>query len=218
MATKEQYLNALLNAKNNAIQNNSVLVNPSNTTTQLSPTSEQEILPQTANQNSEAKWYEKVFGFIDDVAREFGSGFVRGWEGIGDFILTGVSAIGEATGNDMSELNDYIKLDLGGLAGQWTQSYMNFTPWGIVKNIKNYGDSEYWNNFAQDTVANLDLAFGGLGGHNQSDIDKVIENNRKYAINNASTLTDMGESGEFIGGVAGSIDTFIYELYSWGYC
>lgn len=205
MATKEQYLNALLNAKNNAIQNNSVLVNPSNTTTQLSPTSEQEILPQTANQNSEAKWYEKVFGFIDDVAREFGSGFVRGWEGIGDFILTGVSAIGEATGNDMSELNDYIKLDLGGLAGQWTQSYMNFTPWGIVKNIKNYGDSEYWNNFAQDTIANLDLAFGGLGGHNQSDIDKVIENNRKYAINNASTLTDMGETGEFIGGVAGSI-------------
>lgn len=205
MATKEQYLNALLNAKNNAIQNNSVLVNPSNTTTQLSPTSEQEILPQTENQNSEAKWYEKVFGFIDDVAREFGSGFVRGWEGIGDFILTGVSAIGEATGNDMSELNDYIKLDLGGLAGQWTQSYMNFTPWGIVKNIKNYGDSEYWNNFAQDTVANLDLAFGGLGGHNQSDIDKVIENNRKYAINNASTLTDMGETGEFIGGVAGSI-------------
>ena len=63
MATKEQYLNALLNAKNNAIQNNSVLVNPSNTTTQLSSTSEQEILPQTANQNSEAKWYEKVFGF-----------------------------------------------------------------------------------------------------------------------------------------------------------
>lgn len=212
MATKEQYLNALLNAKNNAIQNNSVLVNPSNTTTQLSSTSEQEILPQTANQNSEAKWYEKVFGFIDDVAREFGSGFVRGWEGIGDFILTGVSAIGEATGNDMSELNDYIKLDLGGLAGQWTQSYMNFTPWGIVKNIKNYGDSEYWNNFAQDTIANLDLAFGGLGGHNQSDIDKVIENNRKYAINNASTLTDMGETGEFIGGVAGSIGQLLPSI------
>ena len=138
MANKEQYLNALLNAKNNAIQTNGVLVNPNNTSTQVGNVEQGTIQQANVNANSQSAWYEKVFGFIDDVAREFGSGFVRGWEGMGDFVLTGVSAIGEAMGQDMTKLNDYIKLDLGGLAGNWTQSYMNFTPWGIFNNIKNF--------------------------------------------------------------------------------
>lgn len=212
MANKEQYLNALLNAKNNAIQTNGVLVNPNNTSTQVGNVEQGTVQPTNVNANSQSAWYEKVFGFIDDVAREFGSGFVRGWEGMGDFVLTGVSAIGEAMGQDMTKLNDYIKLDLGGLAGNWTQSYMNFTPWGIFNNIKNYSDSEYWSNMGQDTIANLDMAFGGFGGHNQEDINKIIENNQKYAINNASTLTDMGKSGEFIGGIAGSIGQMLPSI------
>lgn len=212
MPNKADYLLALANAKQNAIQSNGVLVNPNNASTQVGVMEDTSSQPMNTSANRQGAWYDKVFGFIDDVAREFGSGFVRGWEGMGDFVLTGVSAIGEAMGNDMSDLNDFIKLDLGGLAGNWTQAYMNFTPWGIANNIKNYGDSEYWKNFGQDTIANLDMAFGGFGGHGQEDIDKIMEHNRQYAINKGSTLTDMGKSGEFIGGIAGSIGQMLPSI------
>ena len=112
--------------------------------------------PEQASKRSD--FLGKTFGAIDEIAFQFGSGYVNGWEGGLDL---GANFLGWATKND--DFTKWARQDLGAEAGRFIQTYANLTPWAIVNNIRqgNYADRDWWGNAVGGFGDIMTSAFGG---------------------------------------------------------
>lgn len=168
--------------------------------------------PQTQQQTSRndlenGQWYEKAFGFIDEMAAQFGAGFVRGWEGMLDLAATGLGALGDATGwYDSTPFTDWAKQDLGGEAARYFKTY--FSPFNNIKNAFTgaYGKGDYWNGFWQGL---LDVATLGNFKRDETYEDDV---KRYYGFNDR--LENPAE--QFLGNAAQSIGFMMPSILTGG--
>lgn len=161
---------------------------------------------QAQAQEQEPQWYDHLFGFIDETAAKFGAGFVKGWEGILDIGANALGWLTDLFGGDGSVFTDWAKQDIGTALAEWTKTYQNATPWGIVKNISNgnFANENYWKDMwsgAQDIFGSAFFASTELGDY-RKDSDKYYGFYDQY---------DTG-FGEFVGGLAGSIGEMLPSI------
>lgn len=161
---------------------------------------------QAQEQEQEPQWYDHIFGFIDETAAKFGAGFVKGWEGILDIGANALGWLTDLFGGDGKVFTDWAKQDIGTALAEWTKTYANFTPWGIVKNIANgnYGNQEYWSEMGEGAKDILDSGFFASTDleNYRNDADKYYGFYDQY---------DTGV-GEFIGGLAGSFGEMLPSI------
>ncbi len=96
-------------------------------------------------------WWDNIFGTIDNIANAFGRGFVSAFEGLIDAGVWVAGEIGSWFGGDTKWAEDFINVDMSANLANFTESFANFTPWGIGKSISNmakYG-GEYWGDMAK---------------------------------------------------------------------
>ena len=145
-----------------------------------------------------ASWWNKFFGTIDNIANSFGKGFVSMFEGIVDFGVTIAGDVGSWFGASTDWAEDFVKVDMAGNLANFTETFGNFTPWGIAKTIKNaseYG-SEYWSDFGK---AWSTLGLGLWGGVTDEEYTQWRE---KYAYSHDVLEKDTGWFGQAVLGVA----------------
>ena len=140
---------------------------------------------------------DKIFGFADEIAAQFGAGFVGAFEGILDFAATGLGALGDATGWYSSDpFTEWSKKDLGRDAATYIKTYL--TPWNDIRNMANgnYWTEDYWNGRLKGAANVLSL---GTAYDDEIDMDK--EHDKYYGFRDGF---DTG-FGEFLGGAAYSV-------------
>jgi hypothetical protein len=152
-------------------------------------------------ENESQSWWDNIFGTIDNIANSFGKGFVSMFEGIIDFGVTLAGAVGSWFGADTQWAEDFVKVDMAGNLANFTETFANFTPWGIAKMIGNaveYGD-EYWKDFGE-AWSSLGLGLWSADG----DIsDKEFEEWReKYAYGHDVLEQNTGWFGQGVLGLA----------------
>ncbi len=144
----------------------------------------------------DAQWWEKMFGAIDNAANRFGTGFATAFEGLVDAGATIVSNIMSWAGADTQYVDDFIKIDVGENLANFTESFANFTPWGIGKMIDNaskYGD-QYWQDMGR--------AWSSLGlGVWSVDSNEIEEWKNKYAYSHDLLEEETGWFGDVALGV-----------------
>lgn len=149
----------------------------------------------------------KAFGSIDEMAGEFGSGFVNGWEGILDY---GANFLGWLTGSD--NFNKWAQQDIGRELADYTMTYANLTPWSLASNgfQGNYYKADWWGN-----------AIGGLGDILTSATGGWDENQIAQGILTGGVSTLLAGIGSLftwwgnkIGGTEKTIDAYIDDKYS----
>jgi len=161
-----------------------------------------EYVESLAQEKQESQnWWDNIFGTIDNIANAFGKGFVSMFEGIIDLGVTIAGDIGSWFGADTQWAEDFVKVDMAGNLANFTETFANFTPWGIGKSISNmakYGD-EYWKD--------MGLAWSSLGlgqwsrAYNVS--DKEFEEWReKYAFGHDVLEENTGWFGQGVLGLA----------------
>lgn len=146
-------------------------------------------------------WWDNVFGTIDNIANSFGKGFVSMFEGIIDFGVTLAGGVGSWFGGDTKWAEDFVKVDMAGNLANFTETFANFTPWGIGKSIYNmatYGE-EYWKD--------MGLAWSTLGlgqwGRAYGVSDKELEEWReKYAFGHDVLEENTGWFGDAVLGLS----------------
>lgn len=152
-------------------------------------------------ENESQSWWDNIFGTIDNIANSFGKGFVSMFEGIIDFGVTLAGGIGSWFGGDTKWAEDFVKVDMAGNLANFTETFANFTPWGIGKMIANgvqYGE-EYWKD--------MGLAWSTLGlgqwGRAYGVSDKELEEWReKYAYGHDVLEENTGWFGQGVLGLA----------------
>lgn len=169
------------------------------------------FFPSPEEQGTEddgSNWFMKTLGAIDELAANFGRGFVGAFEGLIDLGATGIAAIGEAMGNDMTDVRNFISTDYASRAAEWTKNYANYTPWGLVTAFKNIGDEQYRNNFLAGLlggpVATAVQTFRG---------DDLGTDYYEYGQDNLSDINIGGfKAGEFAGGIAESVGMMVPSI------
>jgi len=143
-------------------------------------------------------FWENLFGTIDNIANAFGKGFVSMFEGIVDLGVTLAGDIGSWFGASTDWAEDFVKVDIAGNLANFTETFGNFTPWGLAKTIKNaseYG-GEYWQDFGK---AWSTLGLGLWGGVSDQEYEDWRE---KYAYSHDVLEKDAGWFGQAVLGVA----------------
>ena len=156
--------------------------------------------PAQASKNG--GFFGNLFGSIDELAFQFGSGYVNGWEGgldLGANILSGI------TKNDNFE--KWAQQDLGAEAGRFIQTYANLTPWSIIDNARkgNYADKDWWGNAISGFG---DIMTAGFGGWDENQIVQGILSGGVSTImaGIGSLITWIGNS---IGGKKRKADAYV---------
>ena len=148
-------------------------------------------------QQESRSWWDDLFGTIDSVFNAFGKGFVSMFEGIIDLGVTIAGEIGSWFGADTQWAEDFVSVDMAGNLANFTETFANFTPWGIGKMIGNaveYGD-QYW--------ADMGQAWSSLGLGQWGATSEEIEGWReKYAYGHDVLEKDAGWFGDAVLGVA----------------
>lgn len=158
-----------------------------------------------SQQQGGGDFWSTAFGFIDELAAQFGSGWVGAFEGIIDLGANAIGALGEATGwYDPTPYQDFVKRDLAGDASKFVKTYLNGTPWAHIGKLVNgtYFTGDYWENFGKGLADTITL--GSL--QDDSFYDDIQD--KYYSFdNNALSKVKIGDwnAGEFAGGVAHSI-------------
>lgn len=164
-------------------------------------------------QDDKGEWWQQVFGFIDNLAASWGTGWVKFYEGMLDLGGTIVSTIAQWAGNEeLSEnINNWVKKDLAGNFAEWTKTYANFTPWAIASNIAqgNYWNGDYW---LEGLKSGVDIAgFEIPNVRGTEDLSSTLkEDTAKYYNFHSGYNT---EAGEFLGGVVQSLGTVVASIY-----
>lgn len=233
--TRSEYLQALLNQKK-TIQSNGSLLNPSvqqstdsnNFGTQALVETNLEGTSATGSSIAEfdvekakesagtGNWFldgiNKIFGFVDEIAAKFGAGFVGAFEGILDLGATAIGALGDATGWYSSDpFTKWAQQDIGTALAEWTKTYANFTPWGIVSNIANgnFANGDYWNDALSGAKDILGVAFFA---------DNELDKNYRDDADKYYSMNDELESGfgQFLGNAAYSIGFMLPSIMTGG--
>lgn len=218
--TRAEYLQALLNQKKTISANDGSLLNPSiqngdnigtmaSMSANMSGGIKNEVMSFDAEKYNKdqdtGNWFtnglSKIFGFVDEIAAKFGAGFVGAFEGVLDLGATAIGALGDWTGwYDSDPFTKWAEQDIGTNLAEWTKTYANFTPWGLISNIANgnYSNSNYW--------ADMWEGIKDIGG-SALFLDNEIGNYRELASDKYYGLNDELETGfgQFVGGVANSI-------------
>lgn len=163
----------------------------------------QEQAPTPKQGENDGNWLSNVFGFVDELAAQFGAGFVGAFEGIADLGATALGALGDATGlYDSEPFTDWASVDYASKAAEWTKNFANYTPWGIVNSVKNLGDEDYRRNW----LAGL---FGGPAAALVQTLRDDVDAGSQYYDYNDQALNDFKigdfEAGNFLGGAAHSV-------------
>lgn len=170
--SRKEYLQSLNRMRNNYQNQGNVLINTEddngNVGNELSSFAYMNTPIENATGIKETSTTDKIFGTIDELASQFGSGYVNGWEGMLDFGANGLSWI---TGND--NFSKWAQQDLGKQASEWVKTYANFTPWSIIENVinGNYGNKEYWGSALSGFG---DLLTSAVGGWDENQIAQGI--------------------------------------------
>lgn len=215
--SRAQYLESLLSRKTAIAANGGVFVNPSignDVENQTLADNPSYIPVSTEKQEVDEtdwgwfNWLKEGIGWVDDVAARFGRGFVGAFEGIGDFILTGVSAVGEGLGYDMRDLNNFIETNYADKLASWTQAYG--TPWGnLAQLFSGNRDSEYWKNVG---LAQLGPIAGLISSANMSD-EELAKAKKQYAVGGGDTLGSLNSGvGNFIGNVSEGVGQMLPSI------
>ncbi len=152
-------------------------------------------------EQEEQSWWEKLFGTIDNIANAFGKGFVSMFEGIIDLGVTIAGDIGSWFGADTQWAEDFVKVDMAGNLANFTETFANFTPWGIGRSISNmvqYGD-EYWHDMG---MAWSTLGLGQWGRAYGVSDQELAEWRDKYAYSHDVLEQDTGWFGNAVLGLA----------------
>lgn len=188
MANDSEYLKALLSRKGEISQ------------AQTSSSS-----GQSSSRSTSWGVWDDIFGGIDELAAQFGSGFVSAFEGIGDLAATGLGALGDATGWYSSKpFTDWASQDVGSKAAKWVKTYANLTPWNIIKNVQNgtYLNGDYWGDMAPsfwDTIST-------------SSSDSLDDDVADYYDFDDGTKLNSNAFGQFAGGVVHSIGMMLPSI------
>lgn len=152
-----------------------------------------EYVDALAKESQESQsWWDNIFGTIDNVANSFKTGFASMFEGIVDFGVTLAGGIGSAFGADSKWAEDFVRVDMAGNLANFTETFANFTAWGIGKtiyNIATYGD-EYWQDLGR---AWSTLGLGQWGGISDEEYKEWQE---KYAFGHDVLEENTGWFGE----------------------
>lgn len=213
MANDSEYLKALLSRKGEISQ------------AQTSSSSE-----QSSDNGSSWSWgvWDDIFGNIDELAAQFGSGYVSAFEGIADLAATGLGALGDATGWYSSKpFTDWAAQDIGAKAAKWTKAYANLTPWNIIKKTWGSSDSgptglldvgpagiytalrnpQATGEFYSDAIK----SFGDIFSTSSSDaLDDDVD---EYYDFDKGTWVNSNAFGQFAGGVAHSIGMMLPSIH-----
>ena len=151
---------------------------------------------------------DKIFGFADEIAAQFGAGYVGGWEGILDLAATGIGAFGDWTGLYSSDpFTRWAKKDLGQEAATYVKTFL--TPWNDLRNMINgdYFTADYWRNRGMGAANVL-----SLGNAFEGQVDFQKDHDRYYGFN------DKLETGvgQFLGGAAHSIGFMLPAIQTGG--
>ena len=161
-----------------------------------------EYVEELAKEEQESQsWWDNIFGTIDNIANAFGKGFVSMFEGIIDFGVTLAGAVGSWFGGDTQWAEDFVKVDMAGNLANFTETFANFTPWGLGKMIANsveYG-GEYWSDMGK-AWSTLGL---GQWGRAYGVSDKELEEWReKYAYGHDVLEKNTGWFGDAVLGLS----------------
>lgn len=224
--SRTEYLRSLLNQQRNINANGGNLLNPAipNTGGSLGASAMMDTSFQGGGINSdvlsydpekdvkEKNWFEsavdKIFGFADEIAAQFGAGFVGAFEGILDLAATGLGALGEGTGwYSADPFKNWAKKDLGREAATYIKTYL--TPWNDVRNMinGNYWTEDYWRGRGMGALNVLSL---GNAFDDQVDFDK--DHDKYYGFND-NLETGVGQ---FLGGAAHSIGFMLPSIMTGG--
>lgn len=163
------------------------------------PTGEAE---QIVKEEKESKsFWDNVFGTIDNIANSFGRGFVSMFEGIVDFGASIVGNVIDWAGGDSSGVEKFIEVDMAANLANFTETFANFTPWGIVKSNINFWSTggfggDYWND-AMKAWSTL-----GLGQWNGVSDKEYEEWREKYAFSHELLEEDAGWFGDAVLGIS----------------
>ena len=209
-ANRAEYLAALLNQKKqNQVQGGNV-VNQGN----ASQAEQYQTNPATQSESSSKSdpysWgaLDDVFGGIDELAAQFGSGWVSAFEGVLDFGANALGALGDATGwYDSKPFTDWAKQDLGQEAANYVKTYANFTPWAIIKNIQNgnYANGDYWSNAGKGLLDVMSL------GNYQRDETYSDDVGEYYGFDDGSALNGNAV-GQFASGMAHAFGSMLPSI------
>lgn len=149
--------------------------------------------------------FSQIFGSIDDVAAKFGTGFVKGWEGILDYVANALTAI---SGDE--RFSDWAKQDIASALAEYTKTYQNYTPWGIVNNIANgnYGNSQYWEDMWKNTK---DIVGSALFVKNSGVKTDYSQDKANYYQLDDQSFANNGV-GNFVEGLAGSLGEMLPSI------
>ena len=144
----------------------------------------------------------KLFGSVDEIAYQFGSGYVNGWEGGLDL---GANILGGITKNE--DFKKWAQQDLGAEAGRFIQTYANLTPWAIIDNAKkgNYADKDWWGNAISGFGDIMTAGFGGW------DANQIVQGILSGGVSTLMALIGTGitELGNSIGGEQRKADAYV---------
>ena len=158
-------------------------------------------------------WWDEALGTVDEIANNFGRGFVGMFEGIIDYgILAPLGAISGFFaglgkmfgGGDFSEgfeegskwAKDAISFDMAGRMADWTEM---MTPWAMIRNSAKYGE-EYWKDVGK-TLWGFAPGPTGMGGFMLSD-EEMEEWKEKYRFSKQWINEQSGWFGTLAKGVA----------------
>jgi len=159
--TRKLYLDALKRQKTLSAYYNNALVNQSTSNDigslaamdtlfqqqNKTPVQEKDLTPKTEEQQEKSIW-EKIGGFFSEISTKVLEGVGGAIEGIVDFVATGVSALGEATGWYETEgINDFIQHNYAKDVAEWGRNTDFFTPWGIANQIDSIADGRWLENW-----------------------------------------------------------------------
>ena len=141
-------------------------------------------------------WWDEAIGTLDNLANNFGRGFVGMFEGIVDFAVSLAGNVGSWFGADTQWAEDFIDIDFAGKMADWTQLY---TPWSMIRNSVKYG-TEYWDDVGKTAWGFLPFTTG-MGGFMVSD-EEMAEWMDKYTYSSDWLEEESGWFGDIAQNVA----------------
>lgn len=150
----------------------------------------------TKEKQESSGWWDEAIGTLDNLANNFGRGFVGMFEGIVDFAVSLAGNVGSWFGADTQWAEDFIDIDFAGKMADWTQLY---TPWSMIRNSVKYG-TEYWDDVGKTAWGFLPFTTG-MGGFMVSD-EEMAEWMDKYTYSNDWLEEESGWFGDIAQNVA----------------
>lgn len=148
-------------------------------------------------------WWDEAIGTLDNLANNFGRGFVGMFEGIVDFAVSLAGNVGSWFGADTQWAEDFIDIDFAGKMADWTQL---FTPWSMIRNSVKYG-TEYWDDVGKTAWGFLPFTTG-MGGFMVSD-EEMAEWMDKYTYSSDWLEEDSGWFGDIAQNVSQGVGQLV---------